>query len=167
MSEEHRARGEYDYEIVNSKIKPIAEALIRKFDELSHLNPDSILFIRAHKGGSKKTVTLARTSRISEKWRDLLEQIGAASYTHTVEFMDKATVCLDENQMVALVYRELRQIAPEGEIRNPDIHEWWQILMGLGRRWFYPDESCPNLLDDEVDWKKLMGSSYEPPRDEE
>jgi len=122
MSENARERGEYDYEIVNAKIRPIAEGLIRKFDELSHLNAEQILFVRTHKGGSTKRVVLARTSRISDKWRDLLEQTGSLPFTHMVEFLDKPTACLDENQMVALVYRELRRIGPEGEIRNPDTH---------------------------------------------
>jgi hypothetical protein len=25
--------------------------------------------------------------------------------------------------------------------------------------WFYPDNTCPNLLDEGVDWKKLMGQN--------
>jgi hypothetical protein len=33
--------------------------------------------------------------------------------------------------------------------------------MGLGRHWFYPDMSCPNLLDDKVDWKSLLGNNYD------
>jgi len=78
-----------------------------------------------------------------------------------IEFYAKTTATMDESQMVALVYRELRRIGPEGEILTPDVHDWWQILMGLGRKWFYPDSTCPNLLDDNVDWKKLMGTYYE------
>ena len=80
--------------------------------------------------------------------------------------LQKELAAMDENQMVALVYRELRRIGPEGEILTPDVHDWWQILMGLGRKWFYPESSCPNLLDDNVDWKKLMGTYYEEARAE-
>ena len=76
------------------------------------------------------------------------------------DFLD-GFAAMDESQMVALVYRELRRIGPEGEILIPDVHDWWQILMGLGRKWFYPDSTCPNLLDEDVDWKKLMGQYYE------
>lgn len=39
---------EFDYEIVNDKIRPIAEKLIQKYDELSHINPDKILFVVNH-----------------------------------------------------------------------------------------------------------------------
>ncbi|GHV51689.1 hypothetical protein FACS1894216_06330 [Synergistales bacterium] len=160
MSDSH----EFDFEICNSRIRPIADELIKKYLELRHLEVDKILFIVNNKsGGSKKNVTLARTGRVPEKWRDILYQLGACSYFYVVEFYAKTTACLDENQMIALVYRELRRIGPEGQIIAPDVHDWWQVLIGLGRHWFYPDASCPNLLDDGVDWKKLMGPSYEPP----
>lgn len=110
-------------------------------------------------------MSLAKTSKIPPKWTEILFQLGGGSYFYMIEFYAKTTACMDEAQMVALVYRELRRIGPEGEILTPDIHDWWQMLMGLGRKWFYPDRSCPNLLDDGVDWKKLMGAHYEEPKD--
>lgn len=45
----------------------------------------------------------------------------------------------------------------------PDVHDWYQMIQGLGRHWFYPDATCPDLLAEGVDWKKLMGSLYEAP----
>ena len=72
---------EFDYEICNSRIRPIAEALIAKYDELRHIDPDKILFLVNHKSsGSKKQMVLARTSRISPKWTEILYQLGACSY---------------------------------------------------------------------------------------
>lgn len=163
---DERTSPEFDYEICNKKIRPIAEALIVKYRELQHIQPEKILFIVNHKNvGSKKRIVLARTSKISPKWAELLYQLGAHSYFHIIEFYAKTTELMDENQMIALVYRELRRIGPNGETLVPDVHDWWQILMGLGRRWFHPDESCPNLLDDDVDWKKLMGQHYEQPEE--
>ena len=157
-----KAGSEFDYEICNNRIRPIAVALIAKYDELRHIDPDKILFVVNHKSsGSKKQMVLARTSRISPKWTEILYQLGACSYFYTIEFYAKTTAAMDESQIVALVYRELRRIGPEGEILIPDVHDWWQILMGLGRKWFYPDSTCPNLLDEDVDWKKLMGQYYE------
>ena len=59
---------EFDYEICNKKIRPIAEALIKKYRELSHIDPDKILFVVNHKSaGSKKQMVLAKTSKISPK----------------------------------------------------------------------------------------------------
>ena len=156
---------EFDFEICNSRIRPIADELIKKYEELRHVDASKILFIVNHKsGGSKKRVVLAKTARVSDKWRDVLYQLGACSYFYVIEFYAKTTACLDENQMTALVYRELRMIDPEGAIVTPDINDWWQVLTGLGRHWFYPDSTCPNLLEAGIDWRKLMGAEYEAPR---
>ena len=161
-----RTEAEFDFEICNRKILPIAEALVKKYDELHHVDPAKILFVTNFASADgKKQMSLAKTSKISPKWTEILFQLGGGSYFYMIEFYAKTTACMDEAQMVALVYRELRRIGPEGEILTPDIHDWWQMLMGLGRKWFYPDRSCPNLLDDGVDWKKLMGAHYEEPKD--
>ena len=163
-----RTEAEFDYEICSGKIRPIAEALIKKYDELHHINPDKILFVVNHKNcGSKKKLVLAKTSKISPKWTELLYQLGSCSYFYMIEFYAKTTACFAESQMVALVYRELRRIGPEGEILPLDVTEWWQVLMGLGRKWYYPDSTCPNLLDEDVTWKKLMGTYYEEARQDE
>ncbi|MDR1966208.1 MAG: hypothetical protein LBQ36_05820, partial [Synergistaceae bacterium] len=143
---------------------PIADSLIKKYAELRHIDVETIMFVVNHKyAGSKDKIVLARTARVPDKWRDILYQLGACSFLYIMEFYAKTTDCLDENQMTALVYRELRRIGPEGKMTSPDTNEWWQVLIGLGRHWFYPDMSCPNLLDDKIDWKTLMGSDYEPP----
>lgn len=155
---------EVDFEICNNRMRPIAKALVNKYEELYHIDPDKILFVVNHKSaGSRKQMVLAKTGRIPPKWSELLYQLGSCSYFYMIEFFAKTTAAMDENQMVALVYRELRRIGPEGEIYSPDVIDWWQMLMGLGRKWYYPDSSCPNLLDDNVDWKKLMGTYFEEP----
>ena len=97
------------------------------------------------------------------KWREVLYQLGAVEYDFLMEFYEKTTAVLDENQMIALVYRELRRIGRNGDVAPPDVNEWYNVLMGLGRRWFYPDATCPNLLSDDIDWRRLMGPHYEPP----
>jgi len=155
---------EFDYEICTERMRPLAQALIKKYEELRHIDADKILFIVNHKSaGSRKKVVLAKTYRIPDKWAEILYQRGACTYFLAVEFMAKTTAVMDESQIVALMYRELRKIGPEYDILVFDVQDWWQILMGLGRKWFYPDNTCPNLLDDNVDWKKLMGQYYEAP----
>ena len=153
---------EFDFEICNSRMRPIAEALVKKYEELKHVDPSKILFIVNHKssGGG----ALADTSKVPFKWTELLFQLGACSYFYMVEFYDKKTAHLDDNQMTALLYRELRKIGSEGNIVKPEVNEWWTLLMGLGKNWSLPDSTCPNLLDDNSDWKRLMGSYYEEPK---
>jgi hypothetical protein len=150
---------EFDYEIVNNRIAPIAEKLVKKYGELRHINVNDILFVVNHKtSGGKKRITLARTRKIPDKWRDLLFQSGSSTYNHMIEFIGKTTATLDENQIKALLYRELRMIDKEGGIVPPDTNDWWTVIAGLGRDWFYPDRSCPNLLDENIDWEKLEKS---------
>ena len=161
--EENKSGGaEFDYEIVNKRILPLAEQLIAKFDELKHIDPKKILFILNHKNtGSKNHIVLAHTTRIPQKWTELMYQLAGVSYFYKIEFYAKTTAALDESQMTALLYSELRRIGPEGKMLVPDVHDWWQVVIGLGRKWFYPNETCANLLDEGVDWKKLMGQFYE------
>ena len=35
---------EFDFEICNSRMRPIAEALVKKYEELKHVDPSKILF---------------------------------------------------------------------------------------------------------------------------
>ena len=161
-----RTDAEFDFEICNRKMRPIAEALIKKYDELHHIDPEKILFVVNHSSSDgKRQMSLAKTTKLPPKWTELLYQLCGDSFFYMIEFYAKTTACIDEAQMVALTYRELRRIGPEGEILTPDVHDWWQMLMGLGRKWFYPDATCPNLLDEGVDWKKLMGTHYEEPKE--
>ena len=153
---------EFDYEIVNIRVRPIADGLIKKYQELRHISAGDILFVLNHKSsGGKKKITLARTRKVPDKWRDILFQLGACSYSYSVEFISKTISCLDGNQMTALIYRELCMIGPEGEILPPDTNDWWRIIAGLGRNWFYPDSACPDLLDEHTDWATLLGKDYE------
>lgn len=156
---------EFDYEIVNSRMRPIAQDLIKKFEELRHLEADKILFVVNNKHVPSKTkIVYAKTSKISDKWRDLLYQMGSIGFLYMVEFYGKSTSLLDENQIIALVYSELRRIGPEGKLISPDTNDWWQLLMGLGRHWYYPDAECPNILEAGKTWRDLMGDHYEPPK---
>ena len=72
---------EFDYEICSSRIRPIAEALIKKYDELHHIDPDKILFVVNHKSkGGKRHLVLAKTSKVPPKWSELLYQLGGIRY---------------------------------------------------------------------------------------
>lgn len=113
-----RTEAEYDYEIVNKKIRPIAERLIKKYSELNHIDPSRILFVVNHKStGSKKQMTLAKTSKIPPKWIEILYQLGSCSYFYIIEFYAKTTAAMNESQIVALVWKKLMGTYYE-EVRN-------------------------------------------------
>ena len=152
---------EFDYEIVNGRMRPIAEKLIAKYNELKHINADNVLFVlNRKKSGSRKRLVLAQASRISPKWRDLLFQISDTEYTHVIEFYEKPTSALNQNQMTALVYHELAHIDPDGGMLYHDTEDWWRMIAGLGRNWDYPDATCPDLLANDVNWETLLGEEY-------
>ncbi|HQF91967.1 MAG TPA: putative metallopeptidase [Synergistaceae bacterium] len=159
----------FGFEVCNERFRPMAEALRRKYEELRHVDPESVLFLMNRKslGKQKKRVVLARTSKVPPKWQEVLYQLGGGSYFFMVEFYEKSLEPLDQAQITALIYHELRKITPEGGVVPPDVHDWYQMIQGLGRHWFYPDATCPDLLAEGVDWKKLMGSFYEAPHPSE
>ena len=125
------------------------------------MDAKSILFVM-NKKGAKKTVP-GKISKVPEKWREIMFQMGCPAYFFMVEFSEKSFAMLNDAQRIALIYHEIRKIDLNGNLRDPDVHEWVQILYGLGRYWNQPDTTCPNLLDDDVDWQTLMGSYYEQP----
>jgi hypothetical protein len=156
---------EFEYEIASDRMRPIAARLVEKYEELRHINVERILFFINHKsGGSKKKIVLARTRRIPAKWGDILFQFMDRRCLYSIEIIGKATASLDENQIVALLYREMLLIGPDGNILTPDTNDWWHVITGLGRHWFYPGSDCPNLLASNTDWKKLLGANFTPPR---
>jgi predicted metallopeptidase len=152
---------DYDYEIVNDRMSPIAEKLVEKYGELKHIKVDEILFVlNCKSAGSKKRLVLARTGKIPAKWHDLLLQSGDVAYTHMIEFYEKPTSILNQNQMTALVYHELAHIDQDGEIKYHDTEDWWHVIQGLGREWFFPSATCPDLLADDVNWETLLREEY-------
>lgn len=152
---------EYDFEVCNSKMRPIAEALVKKYEELKYVDPSKILFVLNSKS---KSADLASTAKIPHKWTEILFQLGACSFFHIIEFYEKTTSILDDNQITALLYRELRKITADGDVSKPDVNDWWTLIAGVGKNWHLPNSSCPNILDESADWKTLMGSYYEEPK---
>ena len=140
---------EFNFEIGNSKYREIADGLIKKFDELHHLNPNQVLFLRNHKSANPRQ---AKALRIPDRWRDILDQTGSATYLYVLEIYEKSIADLTQSQITALVYRELRRINEEGKIMTPDVSDWWQMIQALGAGWDKVDSTCPDILAPEFSW---------------
>lgn len=148
-------KAKFDDERANKKIYPYAEQLIT--DGQCHIYADKILFVVNNKScDSKKLRTLAKTSKIPHQ---------ACLYVYMIEFYAKKSAPMDDMQLVPLAYCELRQSEPEGEPLSSYVANWWQLLIGLGSKRYYPDCSCPNLPDNNAKWKRLMETHYEEIRD--
>lgn len=105
-----RTDAEFDYEIAIDRIRPIAEALVKKYDELHHIDPDKILFVVNHKSvGSRKKVVLARTSLVPPKWAELLYQLGGRSYFYMIEFIWKDAMAHCPDEVKALTIKALKK----------------------------------------------------------
>ena len=100
--------------------------------------------------GSKKQMVLARTLRISPKWTEILYQLGACSYFYTIEFYTKTTAAMDESQMVALVYRELRRIGPERRDPGPRCARLVADPHGTGQKMVLSGQHMSEPLDENV-----------------
>lgn len=101
------AETQFDYEKSNKK---------------THLYADKKLFVASNKScGSKKQLTLAKTSMIPPQRREILYQFGACSYLYMIEFYAKKSAEMDDVRLVALIDCEPRQREPEGK---------WNRLMG-------------------------------------
>lgn len=103
---------EYDYKIISDGALSLANALVLKYKELRHIDPGAIIFVENHVSRDKKN-KLAKITKISAKWRDILWQKGAPSYFYMIEFYHRSCKELSETQKTALLYRELRRIGPE------------------------------------------------------
>ena len=142
-------RSEYDYKIISDGTLSRANALVLKYKEHRHIDPGAIIFVENHASRDKKN-KLAKITKISAKWRDILWQKGAPSYFYMIEFYHRSCKELSETQKTALLYRELRRIGPEGDVHEPDTSDWYDLIEKLGHKWSDPDSVCPDLLKEDL-----------------
>lgn len=139
----------YDYKIINNLMTGPAKALVSKYDELRHIDPDKIIFLENNSSRDRKN-KLAKISKISQKWKEILWQKGAPAYRYIIEFYCKTYRELSDEQKTALLYRELRRISTEGDILEPDISDWYDLIKKLGPKWSELYSSCPDLLEEDL-----------------
>lgn len=152
---------QHKFEDVTSQHVETVKSLVAKFSELQHINPEHIIVVMKEKGPKRWTV--AKVSRIPDRWIDILEQSTGRFRSFVIELYADQWLAIDASQQVLVLYRELRRINREFKVVNPDIVEWEQLYRTCGKRWAEPDQTVPNLLDDGVDWKVIMGADYVPP----
>lgn len=123
----------YDFIVIGAEARDMALQLVEKYEELQHVDPNCILYINNY-SSSDEARKLANVSRIPAMWVDILNQKGVVGKFYMMEFYKKTCDELSTAQLTALMYRELRRIAPDGSILDPDMI----------------DGSCADLLDEGV-----------------
>lgn len=141
--------------IKNFFFEPIAYKLVEKFEELEHIKPSQILFLEntswtPGKSSSNKRETIAKISILNAQMQ------AALGYKYMIEIKGYYVEHLSKEQIVAVIYHELRHIGPEGDLLQHEIEDWDNMVATLGKDWMSLRNSIVDLLDDEFDgWYKL------------
>ena len=145
--------------LINESYRPIAAALIKKYPELNHIAADSILFVEDTESlkKNKGQTVFAQIGTIPEKWSDIVYQTSGQPFEYLLEIFKINTAMMSREQIIALVYHELRHIGTDGSIKGHDIEDWTNMVEKLGLDWANTKGSIPNLLSDGVDWESIEG----------
>lgn len=140
--------------IKNYIFEPIAHRLVEKFEELKHVKPSQILFLEntswTPPKNSKKREAIAKISILNAQMQ------AALGYKYMIEIKGYYVEHLSKEQIVAVIYHELRHIGPEGDLLQHEIEDWDNMVATLGKDWMSLRNSIVDLLDDEFDgWYKL------------
>lgn len=145
--------------LVNDHYRPIAEALIAKYSELGHLSANSFIFIDniSDTGKSRNKMRPANTNKIPPKWSDAIYQLTDKRFDYYIEFYKKNVEQMSTEQIVALVYQQLRYVDREGNIIHPEIMDFVVLIDKLGPGWTHTKARIPDLLDKNINWDKIKG----------
>jgi predicted metallopeptidase len=151
----------YGQYVIRDQFRPIADALVKKYEELKHIQTNSILFVSntTGKGADKDRHKLAQIATIPAKWTEILYQFTGGNFTYLMEFFAANIHHLKREQYIALIYHELRHIGHDGKLVHHDIEDWSRMISALGIDWSgCKDEGdFPDLLDEDLDWDRLIG----------
>ncbi len=144
---------------INESYRPIAKALVDKYEELKHVAVDGILFVENTETKKKNNgkFVFAQIGTISEKWSDMVYQMTGETFVYLLEVYKENTAMMSREQIVALIYHELRHIGKDGKLKNHDIEDWANMVEKLGVDWNSTLGSIPDLLADGVDWESIEG----------
>lgn len=140
--------------IKNWIYRPIAEKLVNKFPELSHIKPKNILFIedmewKRPNSSKPKKYWMARISKANKQFADM------SGYGYTLETRNYFIEKMSREQIVALIYHELRHIDQYGDLQSHDVEDWDNMIATLGKDWAETQTEIANLIEDDVFWKQL------------
>ena len=62
---------------------------------------------------------------------------------------------MSREQIIALIYHELRHIGPDGDIIKHDVEDWNNMIATLGTDWATTQSRIKNLIEDEIIWREL------------
>jgi len=152
---------------INENYRPIAEALVEKYDELKYVPVKNILFIENTEDKRKKnnSIVYAHISKLPGKWEDIIYQITKKNFEYMMEIFKENTMQMSRTQIIALIYHELKHIqlvksdqGPKIDIVRHDVEDWFNMVEKLGVNWAASTKGhIPNLLDKDINWENIEG----------
>lgn len=141
--------------IKNYFYRPIAEKLVLKFKELKHIKPQKILFIEdmIFESKSGKVTWIAKIGKTNKHFKAL------TGYEYICQIRNYYVERMSKEQIVALIYHELRHINTDGELIKHDIEDWNNMIATLGTDWATTEAEIKNILEDDFDWEELRGNN--------
>lgn len=147
---------------INEAYRPIAEKLRNKFAELKHVPVENILFVERQEGKLKSNnkKVLGKVSKISSRYNEIIFQLTGQQYDFMIEIFKADTVHMTREQIVALIYHEMRHIqlvVNSGiKIVGHDIEDWHEMTAKLGLDWNVSGKMVPDLLGENItDWNSI------------
>ena len=145
------------YMINQEILEPVARALCKKFTELKHVPVPAILWLVNTEGkgkdGDKKAY--AKISKLADKWSDLIYQVTGRRFQYIAEVFKVNMDDLTWSQQVMVIYRELRRIGADGELKHYGIEDWPEVFYALGPGYLGKDRILPNLLEDGITFHNI------------
>jgi len=151
---------------INEDYRPIAEALFAKFKELEYVPVKNILFIENTEDKRKKnnSVVYAQISKMPPKFEEIIYQVTKRRFEYMLEIFKENTILMSREQIVALIYHELKHIqlvqskdGPKIDIVGHDVEDWLNMVEKLGLNWATTKGSIPDLLGKGVNWESIEG----------
>lgn len=144
---------------INDAYRPIAEALKAKYRELEHIPVKHILFIEntEDKRKKNKATVFAQIGKVPDRWGDIIYQTTGKHFSYVMEIFRNNITEMSREQIIALIYHELRHIGYDGDLISHDIEDWANMVEKLGVNWAGTKAYIPDLLDKDIDWESIEG----------
>ena len=112
--------------MINDAYRPIAAALVKKYPEISHIKTNEILFIDnvSGTGSTLDKKKRAQIGKIPSKWQEIIQQMTGRSFHYFMELFKMNVYEMSQEQIIALIYHELRHIDLDGDLKHHDLEDW-------------------------------------------
>lgn len=143
--------------IVQDMYESVAKELVKNYKEIRHVLPKSILFIENTEGKAKDKgrPKFAQINKLPQKWGDIIKQISGRNFDYIIEIQKENISNFTWEQVVMMIYRELRKIDLYGNIQGYDIEEFSEIAYNLGTDWKDTNRLIPNLIEAKGCWERM------------